>query len=119
MVADSVNISGQSNNVQFKVESGGGGDVSELYQDRKIYQEKTNIGFQGTLVPTHAFQMSRNVSYMCCPRFLRLTFMFLNILLRQRFSYSLFSQVPDCRLSDDLGSLFENSQVSDTVPILR
>ena len=57
VVADSVNISGQSNNVQFKVESGGG-DVSELYQDRKIFQEnKTNIGF-----PTHAFQMSRNVS---------------------------------------------------------
>ena len=40
VVADSVNISGQSNNVQFKVESGGAGDVSELYQDRKIYQEK-------------------------------------------------------------------------------
>ena len=61
VVADSVNISGQSNNVQFKVESGGAGDVSELYQDRKIYQEnKTNIGF-----PTHAFQMSRNVSYIC------------------------------------------------------
>ena len=60
MVADSVNISGQSNNVQFKVESGDG-DVSILFQDRKIYQEnKTNIGF-----PTHAFQMSRNVSYIC------------------------------------------------------
>ena len=53
MVADSVNISGQSNNVQFKVESGRG-DVSKLFQE-------TNVGFQGTLIPTHAFQMSRNV----------------------------------------------------------
>ena len=95
VVADSVNISGQSNNVQFKVKS------NQLFLMEAMMIDVARFNSR-TIWIAHTFCLT-NV-----PDVMNLFVAPIMIILHKY----VFFQVPDCRLSDDLGSLFENSQVT-------